>query len=32
MTTLPTYDNDSLIAWLHSHQLSTSCGPGAAIR
>lgn len=30
MTTLPT-DDDSLIAWLQSHGLTRSCGPGATI-
>jgi hypothetical protein len=31
MTTLPTYDNDSLMTWVRSHGLGLSCGAGAAI-
>jgi hypothetical protein len=31
MTTLPTDDYEPLVAWLQSHGLTRSCGPGAAI-
>jgi hypothetical protein len=31
VTVLPTYDNDSLIAWVRSHGLGLTCGAGTAL-